>query len=724
MKLILRYIKPFAAAVLLSFIFLFAQAISELELPNQMRSMVNVGIQTGGIESGAPKMLSENALELLCIYMSSEQEANFRESYEYTDKLNVKESLEITSGYRLKGNRSADEAYFSSVYALMLSFQDMMEGNDSGESLSDISMHKIYESLPFLKAEKEAGNLDNFITTALNDQEGRGAQISTTLTSLFYDEMGVDLSKTQQKYILITGLKMLGIALISGLASIIVSYISSYVATTAAKRMRRDIYSKVIGFSNNEFDKFSIASLITRTTNDVQQIQQLMTMGMRIMCYAPLMGIGGIIMAVRTSPSMSWIIALAVIILLGMLVVIASLAMPKFRILQKLTDRINLISRENLLGIMVIRAFGNENYEENRFEKANDDLRLTNRFIHRTMSFLMPAMTLIMSGSSLLIVWVAAKEISEASIKIGDMMAFMQYSMTIITSFLMIAFMFVMVPRAMVSAGRISEIFDTELSIKDAESPKNIDKVKGEVEFRNVSFRYQNADEYALENISFTAKPGETTAFIGSTGAGKSTLVNLIPRFYEADLGEIYIDGINIKEIPQENLREFIGYVPQKGFLFLGDIASNLRFGDENASDEKLFEALEIAQAKDFVSEFDDNVYQEISQGGTNVSGGQRQRLSIARALVKEAPIYIFDDSFSALDLKTDAALRKALETYTNNATTLIVAQRISTIQNAEQIIVLDEGKIVGKGTHEHLIKNCQEYREIAESQLTKEELL
>lgn len=593
---------------------------------------------------------------------------------------------------------------------------------DFSQGLDNVNMDKLYELLPLLNMVPQE-SLEEARTQAAASDSMMGSQVGVTMTKLFYEELGVDTHAIQSSYIWTKGFQMLGVALLGVIATVLVGFFSARMAATVGKRLRHDLFSKVESFSSGEFDKFSTASLITRTTNDVQQVQMLITMGVRMICYAPIMGIGGIIFAVGKSASLSWLIALAVVVLIGFIAVALGVALPKFKALQKLIDRLNLVSRENLSGMMVVRAFGNESYEERRFDKANRDLMETNRFVQRVMSGLMPGMMFVMNLLSILIVWVGGHAIAESTLQIGDMMAFIQYAMQIIMAFLMIAMIFILVPRASVSAGRIKEVLDAPLSIRDPEKPETIQEPKGLVEFKDVSFRYHNADSDVLEHISFTAKPGETTAFIGATGSGKSTLVNLIPRFYDVTGGQITIDGVDVRNLSQKDLREMIGYVPQKGMLFSGTVVSNLRYGKEDASEEELQAALSTAQASDFVSAMEEGVESPIAQGGTNVSGGQRQRLSIARALTRKAPIYIFDDSFSALDFKTDAALRKALAKDTSGATVLIVAQRVSTILHAQQIIVLDEGRMVGKGTHKELLANCPEYREIAESQLQKEEL-
>ena len=603
--------------------------------------------------------------------------------------------------------------------------QDASQGESSmdfSQGLEDVDMDKLYQLLPLLSQVPQE-SLEKARTQAESSDSMMGAQVGVTMTRLFYQELGMDTQAIQSHYIWNKGLQMLGVALLGVVATVLVGFFSARMAATIGKRLRHDLFAKVESFSSGEFDKFSTASLITRTTNDVQQIQMLITMGIRMICYAPIMGIGGIIFAVGKSVSLSWLIAVAVVVLMGLIAVALSVALPRFKALQKLIDRLNLVSRENLSGMMVVRAFGNEGYEERRFDKANRDLMETNRFVQRVMSAMMPCMMFVMNLLSILIVWVGGHAIAESTLQIGDMMAFIQYAMQIIMSFLMIAVIFILVPRASVSAGRIREVLDASLAIQDPEKPETISEPKGLVEFKDVSFRYHNADSDVLEHISFTAKPGETTAFIGSTGSGKSTLVNLIPRFYDVTAGEITIDGVDVRKLSQKDLREMIGYVPQKGMLFSGTVASNLRYGKEDATEEELQKALDTAQASDFVNAMEEGVESPIAQGGTNVSGGQRQRLSIARALARKAPIYIFDDSFSALDFKTDAALRKALAKDTAGATVLIVAQRVSTILHAQQIIVLDEGRMVGKGTHKELLQNCPEYREIAESQLQKEEL-
>lgn len=526
-----------------------------------------------------------------------------------------------------------------------------------------------------------------------------------------------------KNFIIKTGFTMLGISLLSAVFTIIVSFLAAKIAAGMCRTIRNDLFTNIETFSNAEFDKFSTSSLITRTTNDITQIQMLIVMSIRMIFYAPIMAIGGFVHALANSKSMSWIIALAIICLLGLILTIFTIAMPKFKIIQNLIDKLNLVVRENLDGILVIRAFNTQEFEENRFDKANKDLTDTNLFVNRVMVSMMPIMTLIMNLVTVLIVWVGANQVSGFKMDVGEMMAYMQYVMQIIFAFLMLSMMFIMIPRASVSGDRIADVLEAKTSIKNNDIASKIDNCTGLVEFKNVCFRYPGGDEDVLNNISFTARPGETTAFIGSTGSGKSSIINLIPRFYDPSSGEVLIDGINIKNIDLHELRKNIGYVPQKGILFSGTIKSNLSYADKNASDENILRAASIAQAMEFIDSKPDRFDEIIAQGGNNVSGGQKQRLSIARALLSKPQIAIFDDSFSALDFKTDAALRKALKKETGSSTVLLVAQRISTIMNAEQIIVLDNGHIAGKGTHENLMKTCNIYREIALSQLSQEEL-
>ena len=565
--------------------------------------------------------------------------------------------------------------------------------------------------------------------TAINDKmkempDSILAQSAVVFVKQEYQAVGIDTDKLQNNYVLLTGAKMLGLALLSMLLTVLVGFIASRVAASLGKELRGRVFRKVVSFSHAELDRFSTASLITRSTNDIQQIQMLFVMLLRIVFYAPIIGIGGVIKVLNTNTSMAWIIAVAVMAVLTLVIVLFAVAMPRFKIMQKLVDKVNLVTREILTGLPVIRAFSTQKHEEERFDKANKDLTRTNLFVNRVMTTMMPMMMLIMNGITVLIMWNGAHGVDAGSMQVGDLMAFMQYTMQIVMAFLMISMFSIMLPRASVSAGRIEEVLQTEPVIRDPEQTVSFDDAKrGLVEFKIVSFRFPGAEENVLLNISFTAKPGETTAFIGSTGSGKSTLINLIPRFYDITEGELLVDGADVRRVSQHDLRAKIGYVPQKGVLFSGTIASNLRYGNNDASQEELDKAAQIAQAADFIGEKPDGFDSEISQGGTNVSGGQKQRLSIARAIAIHPEIYIFDDSFSALDYKTDVALRKALKEETAGSTVLIVAQRISTILHAEQIIVLDEGKIVGKGTHKELLKTCEVYQQIAMSQLSKEEL-
>ena len=741
MKVIMKYLKPFAGTILVSLLILFGQAIGELSLPNLMSDIVNTGIQNGGVEQEAPEALPAEGFALMTLFMDEEDKETFQESYELIEggsaeaeayNAEFPESQE-TDFYVLDETDPEQlislESIFSKASYSFVTFMQEMGGQQGGTAAVDaesgfenVDLDQLYALVPQLQQlPQEAFTASMDVADAAEPM--LYSQIGILFTKLFYEDLGADMDALQNQYIMTKGAQMLAIAVAVSVASVAVAYFSSRIAAKVSGRMRRDVFAKVESFSNTEFDNFSTASLITRTTNDVQQIQQLITIGIRMLCYAPILATGGLIMAIDKSVSLAWTIAVAVIALVGIMMTILSIAMPKFKVLQSLTDRLNLVSRENLSGMMVIRAFGNEPFEENRFNDANEEYTYTNRFVQRLMSLLMPAMMLVMNGVSLLIIWFGSQQVADSALQIGDMMAYIQYVMQIIMAFLMISMMFIFLPRASVSATRIGEVLDTDLSITDPNDAQPSLKNEGLITFKDVSYHYPKASENVLNNISFTARPGETTAIIGSTGSGKSTLINLIPRFYDVTDGAIEIDGIDIRKMTQADLRANIGYVPQKGMLFSGNIVSNIAYGKDDASTDEIMKALEVAQAKNFVSEMEDGIETAIAQGGGNVSGGQKQRLSIARALVKKAPIYIFDDSFSALDFKTDAALRSALDAYTDNATVLIVAQRISTIMDAEQIIVLDKGRIVGIGTHDALMKNCETYQEIAKSQLSEEEL-
>lgn len=730
-----KYLKPFIFPLICAIMLLFLQAVCDLNLPNYMSDIVNVGIQANGIENAAPEAISENGMKLIECFATEEEKTVLQESYELILAGNTeysKEYPEVANRniYVLKDKKNIEELnkIFQIADRTFINVMTEMSANSGSESASitdntQIDFEKVYEMLPMLQNLQEE-QLSKARESAEKTDETMLSQVAVVFTKLFYEELGMDISKIQTNYIITAGAKMLGMTLIVAIAAVSVSFIATRVAAKVGQNIRSDMFKKVQSFADSEFEKFSTSSLITRTTNDVTQIQNLIVMGIRLVFLAPVMGIGAIIMIVNRNASMTWILALACIIIILLILAIFIFALPKFKIIQKLIDKLNLVSRENLSGIMVSRAFRTQEYEEERFDKVNKELTKVNLFVNRAMTIMMPAMTFVMNGIMLVIVWVGAKQIEASNLQIGDMMAFMQYAMQVIMSFLMMSMMFIMFPRAAVSGKRISEVLETEPSIKDAENSKEFDKNKlGLVEFKDVSFKYEGADEYVLEDINFTAKPGQTTAFIGSTGSGKSTLIKLVPRFNDVTSGEILVNGVNVKDVKLAELQKQIGYVPQKGSLLSGTIKTNIKYGNPDASDEFVKECAEIAQATEFIETKEEKYDSPISQNAKNVSGGQKQRLSIARAIAKNAPIYIFDDSFSALDFKTDAKLRQALKDKMKNATILIVAQRVSTIMNAEQIIVLDKGKIVGKGTHSELLKNCPTYYEIASSQLTKEEL-
>ena len=741
-----RYLKPylgFAAAML---VLMFCQAMVDLNLPNVMSNIVNIGIQQGGITEAAPQAISADGLRLMSAFMNEADRAQAEAAYQpaNADAMGADEWARFQKDwpnaaqmetYRRDPSLDADalsaldDVFGRASYAMTSLMSSMAQSGAFGSidaadtETRSMDMSQLSELLPVL-AQLPQELVQKSIEDAAATPEMMRGQTGVVFTKGFYMQLGADTDAMQTRYILSAGGKMLLLTLLLMLCAISVSFCGSRMGAGIGRDLRRDIFAKVTSYTNNEFDRFGTASLITRSTNDVQQIQGFATMGLRTMCYAPIIGIGGTIMALRKSSGMAWIIALAVVLILCLIATVGALLMPKFNLMQKLVDKLNLVSRENLSGMMVIRAFATQKFEEERFDKANRDLADVNLFGSRTMATMFPVMSLIMNGVSLLIVWVGGHQIADAAMQVGDLMAFIQYTMQIIMSFLMISMMFVMVPRAAVSATRIAEVLESESSVRDDAKPRALQSpVQGIIGFHDVSFRYAGADENVLEHVTFTAQPGQTTAFIGSTGSGKSTLLNLIPRFYDVTGGSVTLDGVDIRKLPQKELRDVIGYVPQKGVLFTGDIASNLRYGGEEATDADLRDAAETAQATEFIDTLPDGFATEISQGGTNVSGGQRQRLAIARALVKKAPIYLFDDSFSALDFKTDAALRAALKQKTSGATVLIVAQRVSTIMHADQIVVLDEGRVAGIGTHKELLKTCTTYREIAQSQLSKEEL-
>ncbi len=715
MRKIAGYLRRFFLPVLGIVALLVIQAVCDLSLPDYTSKIVNVGIQQGGIENPAPEQIRQSEMEKLLLLVPEESRDAVLEKY----TLNTEKDPAVYEQKRLSGKEQEDlngilEKPIFLVYMLESGQVEGMPGEITPEILQGMEAQGISLDQVMDELDQKLGEMEGSILT----------QSDILYVQQEYEALGVDVGAIQIQYIVIAGLKMLGLALAAMLATVIVTLLASRTAAGVAKNLRNDVFQKVVSFSNQEFEKFSTASLITRSTNDIQQIQMLLVLLLRIVFYAPIVAVGGCIMALQKNSSMFWVIGVAMVAVLSLVVVLFSITMPRFKLMQKLVDKLNLVSREILSGLWVIRAFGTQKYEEKRFDGVNRDLTKTNLFVNRVMTCMMPAMMLTMNAVTVLIVWVGADRINAGGMQVGDLMAFIQYTMQIVMSFLMISMMSIMLPRATVSANRIQEVLETEVEIADPARPEDFVPSKtGEVEFQDVSFRYPGADEDVLENITFTAKKGETTAFIGSTGSGKSTLVNLIPRFYDVTKGRILVNGRDVREVTQHELRARIGYVPQKGVLFSGTIESNLKYGGDSISDRDMEQAAQIAQATEFIGAKPDGYQSEISQGGGNVSGGQKQRLSIARAIAKHPEIYIFDDSFSALDYKTDVALRKELKEKTAGATVLIVAQRISTILHAEQIIVLDEGKIVGKGTHEELLQSCEVYQQIALSQLSKEEL-
>ena len=713
-----KYLKSSAGFVLLIFVMLFLQAYCDLSLPDYTSRIINVGIQQRGIEDGVPEKLRAETADKLLLFMDEDQAVLFRDSYEQNDVWELKDSVKEDERTALAGALGTAE----------MAYMAFSDGGEAAEAVE--TQMQLPEGVSVLEALSQAPEavLKQVTEQVASQTEGMSDTMLNQSAVLFvqqeYEAMGEDLDQLQISYLLRVGGAMILLALLGMAASVSTTFFAARVAAKVAHDLRNDVYRKVIGFTSAEFNKFSTASLITRSTNDVQQIQMLLAMGFRMLLYAPILGIGGVLKVVQTDVSMSWIIALAVAVILVLIFVLFKVAMPRFTKLQTLIDRLNLVTREMLTGIMVTRAFNTEKHEEERFEKANRDLTKTNLFVNRCMTFMMPIMMLVMNGASVLIVYNGSYAVDNGSMQVGDMMAFIQYAMQIIMAFLMITMMSVMIPRANVAANRIHEVLKTEPMIHDPENPVSPEEsVKGEVEFDHVSFAYPGADERVLEDISFKAKKGQTIAFIGSTGCGKSTLINLIPRFYDVTEGAVRVDGVDVRDMAKQDLCSRLGYVPQKSVLFSGTIDSNIRYGRMNASSEEVENAAQIAQAAEFIEEKDEKYDSPIAQGGSNVSGGQKQRLSIARAIAKKPEILIFDDSFSALDYKTDVAVRRAIKQATGDTTTLIVAQRISTIIHADQIIVLDEGRIAGKGTHEELMKSCEVYQQIAKSQLSEEEL-
>ncbi len=747
LKLLVRCMKPFALSVCAVIALLFVQAQTELALPDYMSDIVNTGLQSSGITEGVPMVMRRESYDKYLLFASEEEQALLESSYEVLSQQEASAEqiadyplLAKSDLYRLKDVEASTyeqlEAWMPQVGLMVMSLDAAQTEPTLPATAQSDALVQLLEQLP------EGMNLYEFLallpaSTRLDMRaqvetqlQSMGASTMDTAASTYvkaeYESIGMDTDAMQNEYILLSGLKMLGMSLLSVGCAILVGLLASRIAAGVGKQLRGDVFKKVESFSSAEFNRFSTASLITRNINDIQQVQLVIVMLIRIVIYAPIIGVGALLKVLNSGADMTWIIALVLVVILGLIITIFMVAMPKFKIAQKLVDRLNLVMREFLDGMSVIRAFNTQRHEEEKFDQANRDITKTNLFINRTMGAMMPIMMLVMNSVALLIIWVGGHQIDAGAMQIGDIMAFIQYTMQIIMAFLMISMVAIMLPRAAVSGERVAEVLDCELSIQDPDQPQSFDSAKrGEIEFRHVSFRYPGAQEDVLHDLNFTIQPGATTAFIGSTGSGKSTLINLVPRFYDASEGAVFVDGVDVRKVKQSELRDKIGYVPQKGVLFSGTIASNLRYAKADADETQMRQACDIAQASEFIEAKEDRFDTAIAQGGTNVSGGQKQRLSIARAVIKQPEIYIFDDSFSALDFKTDARLRKELNDLIKEtkATVLLVAQRISSIMHAETIVVLDQGKVVGIGTHDELMKQCEVYREIAYSQLTKEEL-
>lgn len=749
-----RYTKPFLMSILIIVALLFGQAMCELAMPDYMSDIVNIGINAGGIEDGVPEAIRESEYQKLKVFMEEKEQKLFEKHYTLMTPASAKQeakddypALKKENVYLLQNidadTRTAIKHALSGSETIVMGIEQAVDKIKDKDAMDSKEVSKEQKEMMEM-IQKLPKGVDVFMAMQMMPHEklqemkkdmnkvmkAMGESTADTANAQYvrneYKAMGMDVDAIQYQYLFVKGGLMLFVALGSAVAAVAVGFLAARVAAGFSRDLRKDVFHKVEHFSSAEFNKFSTNTLITRTTNDIQQIQMVLVMILRIVIYAPIIGIGAIIKVIQSNANMTWIIALVIVVILSIMMVAFTTVMPKFKILQKLMDGLNSVVREMLDGMPVIRAFNNQKKEEEKFEEANSKIMKTNMFIARAMSTLMPLIMLVMNSATILIVWVGGHQIDSGSLQVGDMMAFMQYSMQIIMAFMMITMISIMIPRASVAAGRVSEILHTKPSIEDPQAPKHLaDDQRGRIEFRNVSFRYPGAEEDVLKNITFTAEPGQTTAFIGSTGSGKSTIINLVPRFYDVTQGAIYVDGVNVKDVTQHELRDHIGYVPQKGTLFTGTIESNLRYAKEDATEEELAKAAEIAQALEFIEEKPERYETAITQGGTNVSGGQRQRLSIARALVKKPEIYIFDDTFSALDFKTDAKLRKALNILCQEtkSTVLLVAQRISSIMHAERIVVLDKGEVVGIGNHEELMKSCEVYQEIAYSQLSKEEL-